>query len=124
MIRLLFGACCLAAVAFGTAAAAASPPLACRAAHDEVDRVICTSPETLALEGEINALYGRGMATFNADDRHRLAQSQLTYIQKRKGCDWAAHHSAHPGSAIDECVHAMMDDRLRSLRHVVDSGRY
>ena len=124
MIRLLSGACCLAVVAFGTPAFAASPPLACRAAHDEVDRVICTSPEAFALDGEITALYGRGMATFGDDDRHHLAQSQITYIHKRKGCDWAAHHSAHPGSAIDECVHAMMDERLRSLRRVVDSGRY
>ena len=124
MIGLLSGACCLAAIAIGTPALAASLPVDCRAAHDQVDRVICTSPESLALEAEITALYGRGMATFSGEDRHHLAQSQLAYIHKRKSCDWASHQSAHPGSAVDECVHAMMEVRLRSRRRVVDLGRY
>ena len=124
MIRFILAAGCLALAMAAAPARAAAPHIDCRAAHDHVDQVICTSPETLSLEAEITALYGRGMATFGGEDRHRLAQSQLAYIHKRKGCDWAAHQSAHPGSAVDECVHAMMDERLRSLRRVVDLGRY
>ena len=111
------------ASAMSGGAQAASPPIACAKARGEVERTICGSPELVALDREIAALYDRGAAEFTPDDRHRLAQSQLGFLKRRTGCTWAAHHSAHPGVAVEECVRAAMDARLHALRLVVDRGR-
>ena len=112
----------LIAVAPASFARAATPPINCRGARTPVDRMICASPETVALDQEITALYNRGMARLVGADRHRLAQTQLVYLRRRGGCDWAAHHSAHPGPAVTECVTGAMGDRLHFLRRLVDRG--
>jgi uncharacterized protein YecT (DUF1311 family) len=103
-------------------AQAAAPPVNCRGARTSVDRAICTSPETVALDQEITALYNRGMAKLAGEERHRLALSQVAYLHRRGGCNWASHHSAHPGPAVSECVSGAMGERLRFLRSVVDRG--
>ena len=41
------------------------------------------------------------------------------FVRQPSGCDWAAHNSAHPGAAIDECVRASLEERVRRLRGVV-----
>jgi uncharacterized protein YecT (DUF1311 family) len=105
-------------------ASAASPPIDCRKAASAVDREICGSPEFLAMDREITALYDRGMSQFSGEDRHRLAVSQQTFLRQRAGCGWAAHHSAHPGVAVEECVRNTMDGRVHALRLVVDRGRF
>ena len=112
------------ALAIATNASAAAPPIDCRKSTSTVDREICGSGEFTAMDREIAALYDRGMADFTANDRHRLAASQVSFLQHRKSCDWAAHHSAHPGVAVEECVRNIMESRLRSLREVVDRGRF
>jgi uncharacterized protein len=109
-------------VVFVVSARAATPSINCRGARSPVDRLICASPETVALDQEITALYNRGMAKFSGDERHRLAQSQLAYLHRRSGCNWASHHSAHPGPAVGECVAGVMGERLHGLRAAVDRG--
>ena len=103
---------------------AAAPPIDCRKALNPADREICASPEFVAMDHEIAALYDRGMAQFAGGDRHRLAMSQLAFLHQRQGCAWAAHHSAHPGVAVEECVRGAMELRVRALRDVVDRGRF
>ncbi len=107
-----------------TATRAAPPSIQCHAAKTSVERTICASPESLALDQEVTALYNRGLAKFMAADKHRLAQSQVAYIRHRDGCAWASHHSAHPGPAVSECVRGSMEERLRALRGIVDRGGY
>lgn len=102
----------------------AAPALDCRKAATDVDREICGSDELKAMDREIAALYDRGLASFTGEDRHRLAQSQVAFVHRREGCSWAAHHSAHPGVAVEECVRNSMDGRLRTLRSIVDRGRF
>ena len=106
------------------AAGAAAPPIACRKAQTSVEREICGSTELLAMDREIAALYDRGMAQVSGEDRHRLALSQQGFLHRRGGCDWAAHHSAHPGVAIEECVRGTMEGRVRTLREIADRGRF
>jgi|GEM_PF-1818954 len=103
-------------------ARAATPPINCKKAATTVERTICATPEFLAMDREIAALYDRGVAAFSTDQRHRLGQSQLAFLKQRSGCDWASHHSAHPGPAINECIRDKMETRLRSLRGAVDRG--
>ena len=110
-------------VGHGTPARALAPPIRCGGPLAIVDRTICESPEYVAMDREIAALYDRGRAAFTAEDRHRLAQGQLAFLKARSGCAWASHHSAHPGTAIGECIRDKMDIRLRSLRTAVDRGR-
>ena len=105
-------------------AQATTPPIDCRAAKSVVDRTICQSAEFVAMDREIAALYDRGLADFEPADRHRLAQSQITFLRRRSGCAWAAHHSAHPGVAVGECIRSAMEDRLNGLRRVVERGGY
>ena len=103
--------------------ASAAPAIDCRKAGTAVDREICGSDELRAMDREVAALYDRGMAQVSGEERHRLAQSQLAFLRHREGCGWAAHHSAHPGVAVEECVRNAMDARLRRLRAAVDGGR-
>ena len=123
--RLMTAACALGALLATSAAGhAAAPPIQCRKAQSTVDREICGSAELLAMDREIAALYDRGMAQVAGEDRHRLALSQQAFLRRRGGCDWASHHSAHPGVAIEECVRGAMEGRVRSLRDVADRGRF
>ena len=108
----------------GGLARAAAPPIDCRTARGAVDEEICGSSEFRAMDRELTALYDRGMASFAPDDRHRLADSQLGFLKHRRGCEWAAHHSAHPGVAVEECVRSAMEGRLHALRAAVDHGGY
>jgi uncharacterized protein len=126
MIRPLSRVMLLALIAIAPAnlAWAAATPINCRGARTPVDRMVCASPETVALDQEITALYNRGMAKLAGEERHWLAQTQLAYLRRRGGCDWASHHSAHPGPAITECVTGAMGERLRFLRSAVDRGGY
>ena len=105
-----------------SAAQAATPPINCKKASTEIEKTICESPEFVAIDREIAALYDRGLATFSPDDRHKLAASQLAFLKQRSGCAWASHHSAHPGPAINECIRDKMETRLRSLHNAVDHG--
>ena len=89
-----------------------------------VGQTICASPELAAIDREIGALNDRGMAQFAAGDQRRLAQSQIAFFKRRSGCAWASHHSAHPGTAVAECIGAAMEERLRTLRLIVDRGRF
>ena len=114
----------LSAARTGTAQALTTPPVDCHHDRKVVGRTICASPELAAIDKEIAALNDRGMAQFAAGDQQRLARSQLTYFKRRNGCSWASHNSAHPGTAIAECIGAAMDERLHALRAVVDRGRY
>jgi uncharacterized protein YecT (DUF1311 family) len=101
-------------------AVAATPPIACKKVSTAVDRTICASPDLLAMDREIAALYDRGLAELSIDDRHKLAQSQLAFLKQRSGCAWAAHNSAHPGPAVNECIRDKMETRIRALRTTVD----
>ena len=121
---MVIGAAAAALLVAGGWARAAAPPIDCRHAHGAVDQEICGSSEVLAMDREVSALFDRGMASFSADDRHRLAESQLGFLKKRRGCEWAAHHSAHPGVAIEECVRGAMEGRVHSLRAAVDRGGF
>jgi uncharacterized protein len=103
-------------------AIAATPPINCKKASAPVEYALCESPEFVAMDREIAALYDRGMAELSGDQRHRLAQSQLAFIKQRSGCAWASHHSAHPGPAVNECIRDKMEIRLRALRLAVDHG--
>jgi uncharacterized protein YecT (DUF1311 family) len=103
---------------------AATPPINCHAARSVTDRALCGAPEQVAMDREIAALYDRGLAQFDPESRHRLAQSQVAFLKQRAGCAWAAHHSAHPGPAVSECIRGVMEERVRALRSVVDRGSY
>lgn len=122
--RMAIGAAMIAVLLAGGAARAAAPPIDCRRAHGPVDQEICGSSEFLAMDREVTALFDRGMASFSAADRHRLAESQLGFLKKRRGCEWAAHHSAHPGVAVEECVRGAMESRVQALRATVDRGGF
>jgi uncharacterized protein len=116
MVLVMLAAACIPS----TEASATTPPINCKKITTEVDRAMCESPEFVAMDREVAALYDRGMAEFSADERHRLAQSQLLFLKQRNGCAWAAHHSAHPGIAVNECIRDKIEIRLRSLRIIVD----
>ncbi len=103
---------------------AATPPINCHKARSVTDRALCEAPDQVAMDREIAALYDRGLASFDPESRHRLAQSQLAFLKRRSGCAWASHHSAHPGPAVSECVRGAMEDRVQGLRSVVDRGGY
>lgn len=111
-------------LATGPIVRAAAPAIDCRKAHGAVDGEICGSSEIMAMDREVAALYDRGMVAFSPVDRHRLAESQQDFLKKRRGCEWAAHHSAHPGVAIAECVRNAMEGRVHALRATVDRGGY
>ncbi len=121
---MAIGAAAVALLAAGGWARAAPLPIDCRHAHGAVNQEICGSGEVLAMDREVTALYDRGMASFSSADRHRLAESQLGFLKKRRGCEWASHHSAHPGVAVGECVRGSMEGRVHSLRAAVDRGGF
>ena len=105
-----------------TGALAASPPISCGkvakgadGAGTPVERTICASPEFKAMDREIAALYDRA-----GEARHRVVAGQQAFLKRRGDCAWAAHHSAHPGVAVEECVRGAMDGRVASLRDVAD----
>ena len=113
----------LLASTIGAAAAPSTPK--CRPARGVVDQVVCGSPEYMAIDREIDALVDLGAIrlALAPEDRHRLLEGQAAYLRRRAGCDWASHHSAHPGTAVDECVRASMETRVRALRETVDRDR-
>jgi uncharacterized protein YecT (DUF1311 family) len=115
----VFAICGLLAATAGVRAQAA-PAIACARNRTAVERDICAAPELLAMDREITALYDRALAQTPRDEHHRLAQGQLAYLKSRGGCGWAAHNSAHPGTAVEECVRGAMDGRVHALRHLVD----
>ena len=106
---------------------AASPALAvqqtktydCRTPHSSVARTICGSPEYVAMDREIAALTDRARAELTSGEQSQLVASTARFVRQRSGCEWAAHNSAHPGTAIDECVRASLEERVRRLRGVV-----
>ena len=117
LLRRLAGSLLLAAI---TSPLAAAP--ACRAPRGAVAQTICGSAEYRAMDMEIEALTARAKARLSKGEVSQLAQSTARYMRQRNGCAWAAHNSAHPGTAIDECVHASLDARVHRLRDVVDRG--
>ena len=110
--------------ASASAGAVTTPPVDCRRDKHVVGKTICASPELAAIDKEIAALNDRGMAQFASGDQRRLGQSQVAFFKRRSGCAWASHHSAHPGTAVAECIGAAMEERLHTLRAVVDRGGY
>ena len=123
--RMAIGAAAALALLAGSGwARAAAPPIDCRKAQGAVDGEICGSSEFLAMDREVSALYDRGMSAFSALDRHRLAEGQVKFLNKRRGCNWAAHNSAHPGVAVEECVRNTMEGRVHALRAAVDNGGF
>ena len=122
---LLLLSCALASLcgaAGAQARSAATPTIACRPPHDAVARIICDSPEYVAMDREIAALTDHAKSLLPAGELSQLAESQARFERQRKGCGWAAHNSAHPGAAIDECVRASLETRVRRLRDVVARG--
>ncbi len=107
-----------------TGAHAASPPIACGKAASPVDRTICASPEFKAMDREIAALYDRALTQVEGDARHRVVAGQQAFLKRRGGCAWAAHNSAHPGVAVEECVRGAMEARVGALRDAVDGGHF
>ena len=110
-----------------TGALAASPPISCgkvakgaNGAGTPVERTICASPEFKAMDREIAALYDRALSVADGEARHRVVAGQQAFLKRRGDCAWAAHHSAHPGVAVEECVRGAMDGRVASLRDVAD----
>ncbi len=119
-------ALCLGTLLFSTAGArAASSSVTCRPARGAINQMICGSPEYLALDREISALVDLGAVrlAMAPEERRRLFETQAAYLKRRAGCDWASHHSAHPGAAVDECVRGAMETRVRALRETVDRAR-
>jgi uncharacterized protein YecT (DUF1311 family) len=110
-------------VAVASTACAATATIHCRAAHGAVATTICGSPEYLAMDREIAALTDRAISQASSPpDRLNLFRGEAIYLHNRQGCEWAAHHSAHPGAAVDECVRASLEGRVRALRVMVDRG--
>ena len=105
-------------------ALAVPPPIACGKAAGPAEHEICNDPTLVAMDREIAALYDRGLAELQGPVRHQLVLSQQAFLKKRNGCAWAAHHSAHPGVAVDECVRTMMDARVRALRAIADGAQF
>lgn len=106
-----------------TGTLAASPPIACgkvEAGGTAVERAICASPEFKAMDREIAALYDRALSVADGEARHRVVAGQQSFLKRRGECGWAAHHSAHPGVAVEECVRAAMDGRVAALREAAD----
>ena len=93
---------------------------ACHMPRGIVAQTICGSPEYRAMDLEIEALTARAKARLSHGELSQLAESTARYMRQRNGCAWAAHNSAHPGTAIDECVHTSLEARVRRLRDVVD----
>ena len=112
----------LAAALLSTGAWAASPPISCGKAASPVDRTICASPEFKAMDREIAALYDRALVQVQGEIRHRVVTGQQVFLKRRGGCAWAAHNSAHPGVAVEECVRGAMEARVGALRDAVDGG--
>jgi len=102
-----------------SAAAAETPTIKCHSARSAVAKTICDSPEYVAMDREIAALTDRATIALTPGERSQLKASTARYVRQRNGCEWAGHHSAHPGTAIDECVRASMEERVRRLRDVV-----
>jgi uncharacterized protein len=119
-VRFVFYSVIFASILAPGFARAATSPINCKRVSTPVEQTICGSPEFVAMDREIAALYDRGLTELSGEDRHRLAQGQLAFLKGRAGCAWAAHHSAHPGSAVNECVRDKIETRIRVLRNVVD----
>lgn len=120
-LAALFLPACLLASADG--ALAASPPISCgkpAKADTPVERTICASPEFRAMDREIAALYDRSLSVADGEARHRVVLGQQAFLKRRGECGWAAHHSAHPGVAVEECVRAAMEGRVAALREAAD----
>lgn len=103
---------------------AAAGHMDCRTDKGPVTDTICHSREYRAMVGEIRALMDRAMAGFTPEDRKRLIASDAADRKRRAGCAWAAHNSAHPGVAVDECVRASLESQVRALRVLVERGGY
>ena len=71
------------------------------------------------MDREIAALTDRAKLELTDGEQSQLAASTARFVRQRSGCEWAAHNSAHPGTAIDECVRASLEERVRRLRGVV-----
>ena len=114
-------ALCLAsgAVVAAPRMASQTPTFKCHKPASAVARTICGSSEYVAMDREIAALTDRARAELTPGEESQLAASQSRYLRQRDGCEWAAHNSAHPGTAIDECVRASLEERVRRLRGVV-----
>lgn len=100
-------------------AAQATPTFDCRKPQSAVARTICDSLEYRAMDREIAALTDRAKAELTPAELSQLGESTARWLRQRNGCEWAAHNSAHPGTAIDECVRASLEGRVRRLRDVV-----
>jgi uncharacterized protein len=116
---LMCGLVCASVLVPGVAEAATAP-INCKKASTPVAEAICASPELVAMDREVAALYDRGLADLSGDERRKLAESQAAFVKARAGCAWAAHHSAHPGEAVNECIRDKMEIRVRALRGIVD----
>ena len=112
------------AIALGVASglSASTSTFDCRTPRGAVARTICGSPEYVAMDREIAALTDRAKALLSSGEQSQLAASEARYLRQRNGCQWAAHNSAHPGTAIDECVRGSMESRVQRLRDVVARG--
>ena len=97
----------------------ATPAYDCRKPQRAVAKTICESPEYRAMDREIAALTDRAKAELTEGEQSQLVASTARFTRQRAGCEWAAHNSAHPGTAIDECVRASLEERVRRLRSVV-----
>ena len=91
----------------------------CKKPHSAVARTLCGSSEYVAMDREIAALTDRARAELTPGEQSQLVASTARFTRQRSGCEWAAHNSAHPGTAIDECVRASLEERVRRLRGVV-----
>ena len=103
-------------------AAAQTPTYKCHKPASAVARTICASSEYIAMDREIAALTDRAKAELTPGEQSQLTASIARYLRQRNGCEWAAHNSAHPGTAIDECIRSSLEERVRRLRGVVASS--
>lgn len=115
----LGGLLCANAAGAAPTTLAPTPTFACRAPHGAVAHTLCDSAEYKAMDREIAALTDRAKAQLSRGELSQLAESTARFVRQRSGCGWAAHNSAHPGAAIDECVRASLEGRVRRLRDVV-----
>lgn len=116
--------CVVAGIGAASHAIAKTSLIRCRSPHGAVATTICASPEYRAMEREIAALTDRGMAELSPGDRSRLDESQARFLRQRQGCEWAAHNSAHPGTAVDECVRASLEGRVQRLRILIERASF
>ncbi len=112
--------CFAAGLAAAPDLSAATATMKCRPPRGAVAEIICGSSEYVAMDREIAALTDRAKTRLSLGEKSQLIQSEARYHRQRNGCSWAAHNSAHPGAAMDECIRASMEGRVKRLRDVVD----